>query len=66
MGTKLAIICSHPIQYYAPLFRYLAQTVNLEVIYCHKPTADEIGKSGFGLSFQWDIDLLEGYPYRFI
>ncbi len=63
---KLAIVVSHPIQYYAPLFAVLARTIELKVFYCHNPTPDEVGKDGFGKSFSWDIELLEGYSYEFL
>ena len=67
MGNpKLGIVVSHPIQYYAPLFKYLAQRLNIIVFYCHDPTDEEIGRDGFGLKFKWDVNLLEGYEYLFL
>lgn len=63
---KLAIVVSHPIQYYAPLFAVLAKEIELKVFYCHNPTPEEVGKDGFGKSFSWDIDLLKGYNYEFL
>ncbi len=63
---KLAIVVSHPIQYYAPLFAVLAKEMELKVFYCHNPTPDEIGKDGFGQAFSWDIDLLKGYNFEFL
>ncbi|MDB9775840.1 glycosyltransferase family 4 protein [Vicingaceae bacterium] len=63
---KLAIVVSHPIQYYAPLFAVLAKEIDLKVFYCHNPTPDEVGKDGFGQAFSWDIDLLKGYNYEFL
>ena len=63
---KLAIVISHPIQYYSPLFRELAKEINLKVFYCFNPTADQQGKDGFGVAFKWDLDLLEGYEYEFL
>lgn len=65
-STKLGIVVSHPIQYYAPLFRTLAKEIDLKVFYCHNPSAKEIGNSGFGKSFDWDVDLLSGYEYEFV
>ncbi len=65
---KLAILTSHPIQYYAPWFRYLASqaNLNLRVFYLWdfgaKPTVDV----DFQRSFQWDIPLLEGYDYEWV
>ncbi len=63
---KLGIVVSHPIQYYAPLFRYLARNVDLEVFYGYHPTPEQVGNSGFGIPVDWGIDLLDGYPYRFL
>lgn len=64
---RLGVLVTHPVQYFAPLFRRLAREpgVELAVYYTHRPTAEEQG-SGFGVPFQWDIDLLEGYDARFL
>ncbi|MCC7519986.1 MAG: glycosyltransferase family 4 protein [Verrucomicrobiae bacterium] len=61
----LAIFATHPIQYYAPLYRETARTPDLraEVFYGRLPTPDEQGE-GFGVPFAWDVDLLSGYPHR--
>lgn len=63
---KLGIIVSHPIQYYAPLFRYLAIYVDLEVFYGYAPTPEQVGRVGFGVDVTWGVDLLHGYPHRFL
>ncbi len=62
---SLAIFATHPIQYYAPLYRELARVgdLHLEVFYGRLPTAAEQGE-GFGVPFQWDVDLLSGYEHR--
>jgi glycosyltransferase involved in cell wall biosynthesis len=62
--VRLGILASHPIQYHAPLFRKLASTPGLDitVYFCHRPTAHQQGV-GFGVPFQWDIDLTEGYKH---
>ncbi len=65
---NLAIIASHPIQYYAPLFRCIAQDgyCNIKVFYLWDfGVADRIDQ-GFRQSFQWDIPLLEGYNFEFV
>lgn len=64
--SKLAIVASHPIQYYAPLFRTLAKEIELKVFYCHNPNAEEIGRDGFGGKFDWDVDLMSGYDHEFL
>ncbi|SOD18610.1 glycosyltransferase family 4 protein [Pedobacter xixiisoli] len=64
---KLAIIISHPIQYYVPIFRLLAKQCELKVFYTW-------GRSGiavkydpdFGKTFEWDVPLLDGYNYELL
>jgi glycosyltransferase involved in cell wall biosynthesis len=65
---KIAIITSHPIQYYAPWFRHLAQLVDLEikVFYLWDFGVTEQIDAGFKQSLQWDIPLLDGYSCEFI
>lgn len=65
---RVAIVTTHPIQYYSPLFRQLAAHSGweLKVLYCHRATAGEQSAAGFGRSFDWDIPLLDGYPYQFL
>ena len=91
---KVAVICTHPIQYYSPWFRFLAEGqkagsgrgqaggpsfapnlassggasegLNFEVFYAHQQTAKGQADAGFGVEFEWDVPLLEGYPYRFL
>lgn len=63
---KLAVLLSHPVQYFAPLFRRLAEQpeVDLTVLYCSLHGAKTMTDPGFGVSFAWDIPLLEGYDYK--
>jgi glycosyltransferase involved in cell wall biosynthesis len=63
---RLGILTSHPIQYQAPWFRALAKVVDLEVFFAHRQTASEQGNAGFGVAFDWDVDLLSGYSHRFL
>lgn len=64
--TRLAVLTSHPIQYYAPLFRELAERIDLHVFFAHKATSDQQGQAGFGTGFEWDIDLTSGYDHSFL
>ncbi len=59
---SLAIVATHPIQYYAPLYRALASSgkIELKVFYERFPTEEQQGQ-GFGRPFKWDIDLRSGY-----
>lgn len=65
---RLAIITSHPIQYYAPWYRYLnANTgLTLRVFYLLNSTVTNQADQQFKGNIQWDIPLLEGYDYEFV
>jgi len=60
---RLAVFTTHPVQYFAPLFRELASKVDLCIFYQKIPSASDQGV-GFGKAFTWDIDLLSGYKYE--
>nr|WP_294899500.1 glycosyltransferase family 4 protein [uncultured Pedobacter sp.] len=65
---KLAIVSTHPIQYYAPLFQALAKEegLTLKVFYTWGPAVlTNKFDPDFGKSIQWDIPLLEGYDFHF-
>ncbi len=65
---RLAIITTHPIQYYAPLFRLLNERglVKPKVFYTWWQAKEKVEDKGFGKTIQWDIPLLEGYEHQFI
>jgi glycosyltransferase involved in cell wall biosynthesis len=65
---RVAIVVTHPIQYLTPWFRALAGRADIEtaVLYCHKATAQEQANAGFGVAFDWDISLLDGYASEFL
>jgi glycosyltransferase involved in cell wall biosynthesis len=63
---QLAVIASHPIQYHAPLFRELARRLDLTVFYAHRATSDDQARAGFGVGFDWDVDLLSGHKHIFL
>lgn len=62
---RLLVATSHPIQYQAPLFRALAKCtdIDLDVLFLLLPDAIQQGE-GFGVAFEWDVPLLDGYPWR--
>ncbi len=64
---RLAIVTTHPIQYYAPLFRLLSERekVGVRVFYTWEKEAASFDKD-FGKEVRWDIPLLEGYDFRFV
>jgi glycosyltransferase involved in cell wall biosynthesis len=67
--VRLAIVSTHPIQYYAPVFRALAQSAQVlpRVFYTWSQTAEgPVFDPGFGARFAWDVPLLEGYDHEFV
>src|SRR5262249_36150635 len=66
VGMRLGFLVSHPIQYYAPLFRALAGLCDLTVYFAHRQTAEGQARAGFGVAFDWDIDRLSGYRSQFL
>lgn len=65
---KLAILITHPIQYYAPVFKLLheRQNISIRVFYTWGEAAQQKFDPGFGKSISWDIPVLEGYPYEWV
>jgi len=65
---KLAVVVSHPIQYQVSLYRKLAQNPHLDltVYFCTDFGVSSKKDPGFGITFKWDIPLLEGYRYKFL
>jgi glycosyltransferase involved in cell wall biosynthesis len=64
--SRLAVLTSHPIQYYGPLFRELAKQVDLHVFFAHRATPVEQARAGFGTAFEWDVDITTGYEHTFL
>jgi glycosyltransferase involved in cell wall biosynthesis len=65
---RLGVLISHPIQYFAPLFRRLAQRpeLDLDVLYCSSQGVGPYDDPGFKARITWDTPLLDGYPYQFM
>lgn len=66
MALRIGFLLSHPIQYFTPIFRELAKHCDLTVFYAHRQTAEQQARAGFGVAFEWDVDLLSGYHSRFL
>jgi glycosyltransferase involved in cell wall biosynthesis len=64
----LVILTTHPIQYQVPLWQALARDgrVPFEVWYLTPHGTHASYDREFGESFSWDIDLLSGYPHKFL
>ena len=65
---RLAVVVSHPIQYYSPWFRHLASRdeLTVKVFYLWDFGIKETTDEKFGTSFSWDIPLLDGYKYELL
>jgi glycosyltransferase involved in cell wall biosynthesis len=61
---KLAIIVSHPIQYYVPVFQRMSKDISLKVFYTAKQGSNF--DKGFKKTVVWDIPLLIGYEHEFV
>lgn len=65
-ALRLGVLATHPVQYHAPLYRALvAAGVDLTVYFAHRPSPQEQG-TGFGVAFEWDVDLTSGYRHVFL
>src|SRR5258706_10111022 len=64
----LAILSTHPIQYQVPLWQALAKdgSVPFEVWYLTAHGTEPSYDRQFDKSFAWDLDILSGYPHRFL
>lgn len=65
---RLAILVSHPIQYFVPLYRRLAKEpeLSVKVLFCSRQGLDDYYDAGFGKFLQWDIPLLGGFEHVFL
>ena len=62
------VLNTHPIQYYAPIWRQLSRRadLNVEVLYGADFSVRGYRDREFGKTFRWDVDLLAGYRSRFL
>ncbi|HEX3385637.1 MAG TPA: glycosyltransferase family 4 protein [Mucilaginibacter sp.] len=65
---RLAIVTTHPIQYYAPIFRLLHERgkISVKVFYTLGQPESAKFDPGFGRQVSWDIPLLDGYPFEWM
>jgi len=65
---RLAIVSTHPIQYYAPFFRQLSarEGLDIQVFYGWEGPSTGDYDPGFDEEVTWDIPLLDGYPHTFL
>ena len=62
---KLAVVTTHPIQYYAPIFKLLQQrgVIAIKVFYTLGQQRSPYDP-GFSKKIEWEIPLLAGYDYE--
>lgn len=66
---KIAIISTHPIQYYAPLFAMLSEMEDFSVRTFYTWGKDSVLPNydpDFCKIIEWDIPLLQGYQFQFV
>ncbi len=65
---RLALVVSHPIQYYVPLYQRLARREELEirVFYTWHAGEKAVLDRGFETPVAWDIPLTEGYEFELV
>lgn len=68
MLIKLAIVVTHPVQYFAPVFRELAQQRNLQIKVFFGCNHGVIPREdpNFGVVFKWDCQPTAGFEHEFI
>jgi glycosyltransferase involved in cell wall biosynthesis len=66
--TRIAVLNSHPIQYFAPLYAYLNAAPDLDVTALYLSDFSIRGgkDAGFARDVRWDVDLLAGYRTVFL
>jgi glycosyltransferase involved in cell wall biosynthesis len=65
---RLAILASHPVQYFVPIYRRLAKDprIALDVLYCSDYGVRAQYDKQFDRKILWDVDLTADYPHRFL
>jgi len=68
MKSRLAVVISHPTQYYSPWFRSLAvdAALTVRVFYLWDFGVTARLDRQFGRTFKWDVDLLSDYEHEFV
>jgi glycosyltransferase involved in cell wall biosynthesis len=65
---RLGYLVSHPIQYQAPMLRYIARDPDIEltVFYMSDMSVEGFYDAQFKTQVKWDVPLLGGYRYTFL
>ena len=63
---KVIFINSHPIQYFAPMYKYMNQQgLDVSAWYGSDSSVKGSIDNEFGVLVKWDVPLIEGYDHRF-
>ena len=67
-SIRIAIVETHPIQYFTPYYRALAAVpdIVLKVFFCSRKGAETYYDPDFRTHVKWDIPLLDGYDFEFL
>jgi len=67
-APRLALVVTHPIQHFAPLYREVAQAgeLDLRVLFCCDWGVRAYFDALYGREVEWDVPLLEGYAHEFL
>src|SRR5262245_21876352 len=65
---RVAVIVSHPIQYYAPLYKRLAHRDDfaVKVFFTWHDGKVAVQDAGFRVPIAWDISLTDGYAFELV
>jgi glycosyltransferase involved in cell wall biosynthesis len=64
---RLAVIVSHPIQYYAPLYQRLARRDDLALkVFFTWHSGQRVEDHGFKKHIAWDIPITQGYEFELV
>jgi glycosyltransferase involved in cell wall biosynthesis len=68
LKIRCAVVSTHVIQHFAPLYRALAERDELEVcvFYASRSGLDAYCDPGFNKELAWDSDLTTGYAFEFL
>ena len=65
---KIAVLNTHPIQYFTPMYAYLQEYTNIDItaLYCVDLRGRSVIDEGFKRPVSWGLNLLSGYKYKFL
>lgn len=65
--VRLGVVATHPIQYQVPWYRGLQDRAEVDLTVFYSLLPDAAGQGvGFGVPFEWDVPLLDGYDWTLL